>query len=486
MPPQTPDRFNSVCESVFEMKPWGCTCRSLLECAQTSAGATPSLAHGDDMKIKRLIGTLLLVIVSPSASVAQQRAAGAPQNITYKFEAEPRAVLSQGNELLAKHPKLFLRIATLNLLAVYKNADGNSQLGLAVSNDGGDSFEPPVMISEANANVHSHGENSPTFAVKGIEFYALWEQSREAGGTELMFARSLKFGRKFDKPIRLTDKPTASTNGFSHLAVAPNGDIYAVWLDGRDTGTSSAPGTLAVYMAKSTDKGATFGKNLQVTPSACPCCRPSLAFGATGEVFVSWRQVFADNIRDIVVATSVDNGTSFNKAVRVAVDNWQISGCPDTGAMMHMKGKRLYITWHSEGTIAGIRIAWSDDGGKSFARPMLASGKVLDTNHPVLSLSEDGRMLAVFQGRDATEKEGWGALRAYVVEVNDDGSISQPVAVTGNKKSILYPTIAAGTVGRVFVAWTESTAKGANVFLSRGRREDLEQEKKRLQPSSDR
>jgi hypothetical protein len=459
--------------------------RLLLIATKSPGEAKAILSKGDGMKLKRLICTSLLVMLSASAPVAQQRAARTPQNISYKFEAEPRAVLSQGNELLAKHPKLFLRIATLNMLAVYKNADGNSQLGLAVSNDSGDSFEPPVMISEANTNVHSHGENSPTFAVKGIEFYALWEQSREAGGTDLMFARSLKFGRKFDKPIRVTDKTTPSSNGFSHLAAAPNGDIYAVWLDGRDVGTSSAPGTLAVYLAKSTDKGATFGKNIQVTPSACPCCRPSLAFGATGEVFVSWRQVFADNIRDIVVATSLDNGASFNKAVRVAFDNWQISGCPDTGAMMHMKGKRLYITWHSEGTVAGIRIAWSDDGGKSFAKPLLASGRVLDTNHPAFSLSEDGRLLAVFQGRDAAEKEGWGAVRAYVVEVSDEGIISQPVGVTGNKKSVLYPTIAAGTVGRVFVAWTESTAKGANVFLSRGRREDLEQEKKRPQQSSD-
>jgi hypothetical protein len=433
------------------------------------------------MRIKRIVYTLLMVILSASATTSQQKSSRIPQNIPYKFETEPRAILSQGNELTAKHPKLFLRIATLNMLAVYKTQSGNSQLGLAVSNDGGDSFEPPVMISEANANVHSHGENSPNFAVKGIEFYAIWEQSREEGGTDLMFARSLKFGRKFDKPLRLTDKTLPSTNGFSHLAVAPNGDIYAVWLDGRDTKTTTAPGTLAVYTTKSTDKGATFGKNIQVTPSACPCCRPSLAFGTGGEVFVSWRHVFADNIRDIVVAASLDNGASFNKPVRAAVDNWQISGCPDTGAMMQMKGSRLYITWHSEGegTNAGIRIAWSDDGGKTFAKPLLASGKVLDTNHPAFSLSEDGRMLAVFQGRDAAEKEGWGAVRAYVVEVNDNGTISQPVAVTGNKKSVLYPTIAAGTVGRVFVAWTESTEKGANVFLSRGRREFPDQESKR-------
>jgi hypothetical protein len=143
---------------------------------------------------------------------------------------------------------------------------------------------------------------------------------------------------------------------------------------------------------------------------------------------------------------------------------------------MSVEGNRLYITWFSEGdsTNSGIRLAWSDDSGKSFAKPVIASGKVVDANHPMLSLSEDGRLMIVFQGRNTAEKEGWGAVRAYVVEVSDTGAISQPIAVTGNKKSVTYPAIVAGTVGRVYVAWTEGTEKGANVFLSRGRREGIE------------
>jgi hypothetical protein len=143
---------------------------------------------------------------------------------------------------------------------------------------------------------------------------------------------------------------------------------------------------------------------------------------------------------------------------------------------MSVEGNRLYITWFSEGdsTNSGVRLAWSDDSGKSFAKSVIASGKVVDTNHPMLSLSEDGRLMIVFQGRDAAEKDGWGAVRAYVVEVSDTGAVSQPVAVTGNKKSVSYPAIVAGTVGRVYVAWTEGTEKGANTFLSRGRREGIE------------
>jgi hypothetical protein len=441
------------------------------------------------MKIKRAFIAILIVALCGLTAFSSNRPQKekphrATNGANYRFESEPRAALSSAGQSTARHARLYLRTSNLYALAVYKNAAGNSQLGLAVSSDGGDAFEPPVMISDPAASVSSHGENSPTLAINGMEYYALWEQSREDGGTDLMFARSLRFGRKFEKPIRVTDKTTPSSNGFSYLAVAPNGDIYAVWLDGRERqagghGAShghSSHGTSGVYIAKSTDKGTSFGKNIRVAPNVCPCCRPTVAFGAKGEVYVAWRTVYEGDIRDIVVATSTDQGATFNQPLRVAVDNWKINGCPHSGPSMSIEGDRLYITWFSEGdsTNAGIRLAWSDNSGKSFAKPVIASGKVVDANHPMLSLSEDGRLMVVFQGRDAAEKDGWGAVRAYVAEVSDTGAVSQPIAVMGNKKSVSYPAIVAGTVGRVYVAWTEATEKGANVFLSRGRREGIE------------
>jgi hypothetical protein len=273
----------------------------------------------------------------------------------------------------------------------------------------------------------------------------------------------------------VTDKTTPSQNGFSYLSIAPGGEIYAAWLDGRDRDSEHGHGSSSVYIARSTDKGASFGKNIRVASSVCPCCRPTIAFGAKGEVHVAWRTVFTGDIRDIVVATSLD-GATFSAPVRVAADNWRISGCPHSGPSMIVKDGRLYITWYSEGngTNAGIRLALSADAGRTFKKPAIASRDVLDPNHPALSLSEDGQLILVFQGRDAIEKKGWGVVRAYVAEVSNSGLVSPPVAVTGNKRSISYPAVVSGTVGRVFVAWTEGVDKGSSVFLSRGRREGLD------------
>lgn len=420
-------------------------------------------------KVKSSILVVCLCLLNIAAFAQQKKEAPAAQS-GYQFEAEPRAVLKERGIETSRHARLYLRTSNLYLLAVTGGHNG-SHLTMSVSNDGGDSFEPPVMISEPGASVSSHGENSPTLAINGIEFYALWEQNNEQGGTDLMFARSLRFGRKFDKPVRVTDKEKPSSNAFSYLGVAPNGDLYAVWLDGRDP-KSTMPGTSHVYLAKSTDKGATWSRNVSVAKNVCPCCRPMLAFGEQGEVFLAWRGVVEGDIRDMWLAASTDNGATFTPPARVAADNWKISGCPHSGASMIVKGKRLYVAWHSEGegTNAGIRLAWSDDGGKSFARAAIVSGSVVDTNHPMLSMSEDGRMLMVFKGRDPRAKQSWGPVGAYLVEVNDSGTISAPVAIPGNRKSVSYPAIVAGTVGRVWVAWTEAGEKGASVILTRARR----------------
>jgi BNR repeat-like domain len=415
-----------------------------------------------------LIAILILLMGSLALAQSQRRAAG------FIFESEPSAVLAENGANgvgVSRHAKLALRTSNLYMLTVYGADKSQSQLGLTVSPDWGDSFEPIVPISEPGAVVSSHGENSPSLAINGIEFYALWEQNNAAGGNDLMFARSLRFGRKFDKPVKVTDKEKPSSNAFSFLAVAPSGDLYAVWLDGRDR-ESTAPGTSHVYMAKSTDKGATWGKNIPVADHVCPCCRPSIAFGAKGEIFVAWRNVDAEDMRDIMIAASSDNGATFGKPVLMANDKWKISGCPHTGPQLVVKGKRLYAAWHSDGdsTNAGIRVAWSDDGGKTFAKPFIVSANINDTNHPSLSLSEDGRLLLAFQGRAAAEKESWGPVRAFLAEVYDNGTVSSPIVIPGSKKTVQFPTVVAGTVGRVFVAWTEATDKGVQVILSRGRK----------------
>jgi hypothetical protein len=416
---------------------------------------------------------LIQWVILPVSAVALTTACKGNRAVTYQFESQGRNVLAECGLAPAKDPKLALSASgALHILAVHGNED-HAQLGMAISHDGGDTMAPPVPISEMGGHVSSHGENSPSLVVRPTEYYALWEQMTDSGETDLMFARSLTFGHNFEKPIRVTDKVQPSFNGFSALGVAPNGDVYAVWLDGRDK--AEPPGTFAAYLARSGDRGATFGKDVRVSPGVCPCCRPAVAFGSQREVYVAWRHVFPGDIRDMVVSTSKDGGETFSPPVRVAVDNWKVAGCPHTGPAMAQRGKRLYLAWYTEGSDgkAGIKVSWSDDGALSFSPAVMASGETLDANHPALSVSPDGKLLLVFQARDRVQKDGWKRLEAYLVEISEAGKMSPPLSVPGSQKAVSYPTLAAGSVGRVYIAWTEPGEKGSHIILSRGRRAQL-------------
>jgi hypothetical protein len=299
--------------------------------------------------------------------------------------------------------------------------------------------------------------------------YAVWQQQKDSSPAEIVFARSTDMGRSFEKPVVLTDKAKPSFNGFSSMKVAPNGDIYVVWLDGRDQ--AEPKGTFGVYLAKSSDKGLTFSPNVRVSLSACPCCRPTIAFGDKGEIYVAWRKVFPGDIRDMVLATSTDGGKTFSSPVKMAEDNWVLHACPDSGPSLVNANGRLYAAWFSEGNSkSGIRVAVSNDGGRSFSRAEIASQGIVDTNHPQLSISEDGRVVLVFQGRqEKKNQEQWSPVQAFVAAVEESGDVSLPQALTTVHRSAAYPFVLSASAGRVLVAWTEMTGDSHQVELCRGR-----------------
>ena len=417
------------------------------------------------------VSAFFLTALSACSDIEEGLADSTPSAPAYRFEPDSRAIFEPLQIESSRHPRVALRAAgRLFVLGVFTE-DNLSRLGLSYSRDGGDSYTPPMFLSEPGANVSSHGENSASLLFGNArEMYVLWEQERDGEGTDLMFARSLDLGYRFDPPFQVTDKKVPSRNGFSSLSVAPNGDIYASWLD--DRGHEETGGT-SVYMAKSTDLGASFGRNIQVAEMVCDCCRPPVAFGNEGEVFVSWRHIFPGSIRDMVVATSRDGGETFDPPVRVAEDNWKIEGCPHSGPSLLQVEDRLYVAWFTGGGDAepGIRLSWSDDGAASFAPAVYVSSGIVYANHPVLSQAFDGRVLLLFEGRAVGQEDEWGPVTAYVAEISDAGEVGELTAAPGNGVSITYPALAGDNQEGVFVAWTEPNGKGGSqIVMSRGRR----------------
>ncbi|HTO88383.1 MAG TPA: sialidase family protein, partial [Thermoanaerobaculia bacterium] len=356
---------------------------------------------------------------------------------------------------------------TLFLLAV-TGGEANSEISFFLSDDGGDSFRPPVRVSAPGSTADAHGENAPRLLVRDDgPIYAAWNEA-----DDIRVARSLSFGSDFEAPVRVSDRPPGAWSGYVSIGAAPSGDLYAVWLDTRDK--DNAPDTFSLYLAPSANQGESFGSNVRVARDVCPCCRPALAFGAGGEVLVFWRRVYPGDIRDMTVSVTKDGGRTFAAPRRIAEDNWKLNGCPDSGPATATVGRRVYAAWLTEASPQrnGVRLSYSDDGGSTWAPARTASQTILDANYPSLSVSDEGRLVLVFQGRDPGRREGWAALGAYVVEVRPDGGFSAPEALPAprNHSSVNRPVVSAGPNGRVLVAWTGTEARKQTIFLERGRR----------------
>jgi hypothetical protein len=345
--------------------------------------------------------------------------------------------------------------------------DNSTVLQLRMSHDGGDTFGPPIAVNSGKGAVSAGGENGPSLYAKGMNVYALWQQRTGNDPAVIALGHSANMGASFEPPVIVSDKPASdkSFSGFASMGVAPNGDIYAVWLDGRDGG-ANPPGTFSVYLARSRDRGKTFEKNVRVATLACPCCRPSLAFGPEGQVAVSYRRVSQEGERDIAVATS-PNGQTFAEPVRIGEDHWKIEACPEAGASMAYSHGVLYIAWFSAAGTPGVRVAYSKDNGRTFSPPVMAGSGLDDANHPFLSAGEDQTLSLVFQARARLAGETWNSLQPFVARVESDGRVSQAAAVPTGGESGSRPHATVANGGRVFVAWSSSGKD--SVELARGR-----------------
>jgi hypothetical protein len=378
------------------------------------------------------------------------------------FESRPR-IVAEGRD-----PMLAVRASgAISLMRV-----DQGDLWVQTSFDGGDSFEPAVRVNDTPGEVSSHGESSPQMQVRTrSEFYCLWQTRRGDGeGSVLKLARSINWGESFSKAIDV-DTGSASQSFFT-MNVSPQGVVYAAWLDGRDRGKGRA-GTSAVYLARSANKGLSFDKPVRVALDVCPCCRPTIAFGGERGVYVAWRGVLDGNVRDIFVAASADEGSTWSTPVRLAEDNWILNGCPHSGASMASIGKRLFVAWHAvREKQPTLSLAYSDDGGKTFSRRIPVSEGVLDPNHPFLNSSGD-HLALVFQGRPPGRAQGWAPVNVYYREVDSEARLGPLQTVGHAGGSASYPVFAFEEPERVYVAWTEPNKDRKAVVLARGRRTNV-------------
>jgi len=159
------------------------------------------------------------------------------------------------------------------------------------------------------------------------------------------------------------------------MAVAPDGALHLAWAVGEDEGGD-------IHLAKSSDRGASFGPARAVAPSKTYSDAPKLAVDPRGVLHL----VYAESSGGPFARYHVRH-TRSSDAGRTFVASREISSPMAGGAggasFPHLgvdAQGRLYVIWELGGDERrpprGLGLTLSVDGGRTFAKPSVVPGSI--------------------------------------------------------------------------------------------------------------
>jgi hypothetical protein len=361
-------------------------------------------------------------------------------------------------------------------------ADRKTDVFVAISRDGGASFDAPVQVNSRVGEARVGGQLPPRVAVTRRagsvrpEVVVLWT-AREAE-TTIKLARSADGGATLGAPVALQTPKAAGDRGWPSLALDVHGVAHGLWLDHRGLAERRKAGGHAHHHAASPaplHDGAAMAQHSglyyaatrvaarperELAKGVCYCCKTALAVGTEGQVYAAWRHVYPGNIRDIAFMMSRDGGRSFTEPVRVSKDEWEINGCPEDGPSLAVDARgTVHVVWPT--LLAGdqpegaLFYASTRDGRVFTPRlriPTLGGPK---PTHPQLVVDAAGRVVVAWEEllngrrsvgvREIAASAGAGARFGPIVRLGDGAPATFPVlAATGDSVLAVWTSGAVG------------------------------------------
>ena len=252
------------------------------------------------------------------------------------------------------------------------------------------SWNPPVAVVD-HINTAIPFEDKPWIGVDRSpasphrgNVYVAWTRfdvygsENPAHRSRIMFSRSRDDGRTFSVPIEISDETGNALDSDDTVegvvpVTAPNGDVYVAWA-----------GPKGLYFDRSTDGGWTFGNDTVISAmpggwdlpvpgierhNGMPITAVDLSQSAhRGTVYVNWIDQ-RNGDPDVFVIASKDGGRTWGTPVRVNDDanghaqlfTWMAIDPVDGSVNVVFHDRR-----NQPGTMTGVTVARSSDGGKHF------------------------------------------------------------------------------------------------------------------------
>lgn len=311
------------------------------------------------------------------------------------------------------------------------------------------------------ARASGGGWSKPATVVSGKDFFANWADfpgviqapdgsltvhwlantGDEKYSYSVFLARSTDGGATWGKAGMLHEE-TPGEHGFVSWLPAKGGGVRAFWLDGREMTPEGGRMSLRTAVV-----GTKIGPGEVVDADVCSCCQTDAALAAGGPV-VAYRDHTKDEIRDISVVRRTPRGWS--QPVRVHADGWKIPGCPVNGPAIGASGKNVAVAWFTAAPPSPrVQVAFSKDGGASFGPAVLVDGDK-PLGRVDLALAADGSALVSWLALAGEEAQV--RLRRFL----PDGKAGKPLtlASTSASRNSGFPRTAL-LGGNLYVAWVE-------------------------------
>lgn len=317
------------------------------------------------------------------------------------------------------------------------------------------SFENTQTIS-TTIGLTAHHESMPKLAFKNDgTIVAVFQKrtptakNRFAGA--IYYTQSFDQGKHWTTPNYLhTDTSNGIGRSFFDLTTLPDGEIGAVWLDGRK---KQRDGSTLIFAKTLGKKG--FQKDMEIAQKTCQCCRTAIYVDNNKHINIAFRDIINDSIRDISYLVSKDLGKTFSKPVRISPDNWLINGCPHTGPTMTENKNGLQFFWFTQGNGEGVYHTTKNEN-LTFAKR-----KSINTHarHPQTTTSNNGVVILVWD-------ENFKTNTTYVNRIGVLGSNNDRIYITPDTVDADHPVVLALANGKSLVAWSQINGNKAEVAYS--------------------
>lgn len=304
-----------------------------------------------------------------------------------------------------------------------------SDIYFASSTDHGRSFPAPVRIPSGGKMALGR-HRGPRVAIAGSAVVISAPVGQKGGGADgdILAWRSTDGGKTWTGPARVNDEAAVAREGLHAMTAGRDGTLFAAWLDLRE-------GKMALYGAKSTDGGATWGKNVRIYRSPdghiCECCHPSALIAPNGDIYAMWRNWLGGS-RDLYLAVSKDGGETFHEQ-KLGEGTWPLDACPmDGGGVAWDATGKPITTWRRESAVflavadaaerelgpgkdpsiaagkKGAYVAWTNQQGLKLARPGAAAPETLSPEGEFVSLAAADEVFAAWENKGSIYVQALG------------------------------------------------------------------------------